>query len=316
MRLVASVLAVVAGLGAWGAVGGFAVGAVAVLAVSLTPASGPFRGIAWRDVRAALADRPRWAETGGVAGTQAVLSALAAADAVVVAVLVTAPGDAAAAAGYQAVSTLAKAPVYVAVGTALVSFPVLRVATGTGRDLRLREALGSYVRLLVPAAAVVATVPTALVGLVLPAQYLPAVAPAARPRRHGGRAGDDDGARDPAARRPRPRGARRRARRGRRPRWPSGSPSARPGPSRGSRACPPGRPGDSPRAPRSGRSSARCWSPCSAPPTGRVAWAPSRVWCAPGRAEPATRSSSWRCSPRPACCRGRCRSSAGWSRSA
>ncbi len=175
VRLVASVLAVVAGLGAWGAVGGFAVGAVAVLAVSLTPASGPFRGIAWRDVRAALADRPRWAETGGVAGTQSVLSALAAADAVVVAVLVTAPGDAAAAAGYQAVSTLAKAPVYVAVGTALVSFPVLRVATGTGRDLRLREALGSYVRLLVPAAAVVATVPTALVGLVLPAQYLPAV---------------------------------------------------------------------------------------------------------------------------------------------
>ncbi|MCD2192365.1 glycosyltransferase family 4 protein [Actinomycetospora endophytica] len=176
VRLVASVLAVVVGAGAWGAVGGFAVGAVVVLAVSLTPASGPFRGIAWADVRAALSDRARWAETGGVAGAQAVLSALAAADAVVVATLVTAPADAAAAAGYQAVSTLAKAPVYVAVGTALVSFPVLRVAAGPARDLRLREALGSYVRLLVPAAAVVATVPSALVGLVLPAQYMPAVA--------------------------------------------------------------------------------------------------------------------------------------------
>ena len=176
VRLVASVLAVVAGAGAWGAVGGFAVGAVVVLAVSLRPGTGPFRGVAWRDVRAALTDRARWAETGGVAATQAVLSALAAADAVVVATVVTAPGDAAAAAGYQAVSTLAKAPVYVAVGTALVSFPVLRVATGAARDLRLREALGSYVRLLVPAAAVVATVPSALVGLVLPATYLPAVA--------------------------------------------------------------------------------------------------------------------------------------------
>ncbi len=176
VRLVASVLAVVAGAGAWGAVGGFAVGAVAVLAVSLTPATGPFRGITWREVRAALADRVRWAETGGVAAAQAVLSALAAADAVVVATVVTAPSDAAAAAGYQAVSTLAKAPVYVAVGTALVSFPVLRVASGPARDLRLREALGSYVRLLVPAGAVVATVPPALVGLVLPAAYLPAVA--------------------------------------------------------------------------------------------------------------------------------------------
>ena len=176
VRLVASVLAAVVGVGAWGAVGGFAVGAVAVLAVSLRPATGPFRGIARREVRAALADRVRWAETGDVAAAQAVLSALAAADAVVVAIVVTAPGDAAAAAGYQAVSTLAKAPVYVAVGTALVSFPVLRVTGGAARDLRLREALGSYVRLVVPAAAVVATVPTPLVGLVLPAAYLPSVA--------------------------------------------------------------------------------------------------------------------------------------------
>jgi glycosyltransferase involved in cell wall biosynthesis/O-antigen/teichoic acid export membrane protein len=172
VRLVASVVAVVVGAGAWGAVGGFAVGALAVLAVSLTPATGPFRGLSVPTVLGALRDRARWAETGGVAATQAVLSALAAADAVVVALVVT---DATAAAGYQAVSTLAKAPVYVAVGTALVSFPVLRVAHGRDRDLRLREALASFVKLVVPAAAVVATVPTALVGIVLPERYLPSV---------------------------------------------------------------------------------------------------------------------------------------------
>ncbi|MEJ2868907.1 glycosyltransferase family 4 protein [Actinomycetospora sp. OC33-EN08] len=173
VRLVASVAAVVVGAGAWGAVGGFAIGAIAILAVSMTPSTGPFRGLSVGAVRRALADRARWAETGGVAVTQAVLSALAAADAVVVALAVA---DSTAAAGYQAVSTLAKAPVYVAVGTALVSFPVLRVAHGRDRELRLREALVSFVRLVVPAAAVVATVPVALVGIVLPGRYLPSVA--------------------------------------------------------------------------------------------------------------------------------------------
>ncbi|MFC5066338.1 hypothetical protein ACFPBZ_29325, partial [Actinomycetospora atypica] len=173
VRLVASVAAVALGAGAWGAVGGFAVGALAVLAVSASPRTGPFAGVRPAEVRAALDDRARWAETGGVAATQAVLSALAAADAVVAAVVLL---DATAGAGYQAVATLAKAPVYVAVGTALVTFPVLRVATGVDRDLRLREALASFVRLVVPAAAVVATVPTALVGLVLPERYLPSVA--------------------------------------------------------------------------------------------------------------------------------------------
>ncbi|MDL5155689.1 glycosyltransferase family 4 protein [Actinomycetospora termitidis] len=173
VRLVASVVAVVVGAGAWGAVGGFAVGALAILAVSATPRTGPFRGLRFATITRALADRARWAETGGVAVTQAVLSALAAADAVVVALAVT---DATASAGYQAISTLAKAPVYVAVGTALVSFPVLRVAHGRDRELRMREALVSFVRLVVPAAAVVATVPGALVGIVLPERYLPSVA--------------------------------------------------------------------------------------------------------------------------------------------
>lgn len=173
VRLVVSVAAVALGAGAGGAVGGFAVGAIAVIAAAT---AGPLRDIDPSALLRVLADRTRWAETGGVAAAQAVLSVLTVVDVVVVALLVTAPADAAAAGGYQAVATLAKAPVYVAVGTALVSFPVLRVATaGRERDARLREALVSFVRLVVPAAAVIATVPPAVVGLVLPAEYAPSL---------------------------------------------------------------------------------------------------------------------------------------------
>ena len=171
VRLGVSVAAVLVGLGAAGAVGAFAVGAVAVLAATGRAAG---RDVSPRVVRRVLADRARWGETGSVAAVQTVLSALAVADVVVAALVAHGSGGA----GYQAMATLAKAPVYVAVGTALVSFPALRAATAgpagaPERDRRLRDALAAFVRLAVPAVAVVATLPTALVGLVLPASYLP-----------------------------------------------------------------------------------------------------------------------------------------------
>ncbi len=170
VRLAVSVGAVALGAGAAGAVGAFAVGAAVVLGVA---GAGALRDVSSTVVRRVVADRVRWAETGSVAAVQTVLSTLAVADVVAIALVMT-PASGAAAAGYQAVATLAKAPVYVAVGTALVSFPVLRVAAGADRDRRLREALAAFVRLVVPAVAVVATVPAVLVGLVLPASYLPA----------------------------------------------------------------------------------------------------------------------------------------------
>ncbi|MHC1560708.1 glycosyltransferase family 4 protein [Actinomycetospora sp. C-140] len=131
-------------------------------------------------VRRVLLDRARWRETGGVAAVQLVLSGLAVADVVAVAGVAESRVGVVAAAGYQAVATLAKAPVYVAVGTALVSFPVLRALPPAGaaetRDRAMREALTTFVRLAVPAAAVVATVPAVIVGLILPAAYAPSVA--------------------------------------------------------------------------------------------------------------------------------------------
>lgn len=206
VRLGVSVGAVLLGAGAAGAVGAFGAGALVVLLAAgrarrrpaaraslAAPGAGEaslaphVTGLA-RVIRV-LTDRARWAETGGVAAVQLVLSGVAVADVVVIAAA-AGPGLAGsglagsqvgvvAAAGYQAVATLAKAPVYVAVGTALVSFPVLRAMPRSAcddRDRVLRDALTTFVRLAVPAAAVVATVPAVLVGLVLPEEYRPSLA--------------------------------------------------------------------------------------------------------------------------------------------
>ncbi|MEJ2888071.1 glycosyltransferase family 4 protein [Actinomycetospora aeridis] len=186
VRLGVSIGAVTAGAGAAGAVGAFAAGAAVVLLAAgsraVAVASPRVVERAHTRVRRVLTDRARWAETGGVAAVQLVLSGLAVVDVVVVAAADAQVGVVPAA-GYQAVATLAKAPVYVAVGTALVSFPVLRAmrhedgrAAREARDRVLRDALSTFVRLAVPAAAVVATVPPVIVGLVLPPAYTPSLA--------------------------------------------------------------------------------------------------------------------------------------------
>ena len=165
-RVVFSVGAVLLGFAAAGALAGFAVGAVAVL---LIVPKALWRDTAWRPQ--VLTERWRWAETGDIALTQLVVSVLVGADVVLVAVL----GDGSdAAAGYQALSTLAKASVYVASGAAVVAFPLLRSRGADVADV-LRSTLRSFLLLSLSATAVIATVPADLLGLVLPARYLDSV---------------------------------------------------------------------------------------------------------------------------------------------
>ena len=166
IRLVISVGAALLGAGAAGALGGFAAGSVAVLVLAGGPVRREFR---WRpDV---LAEHARWGETGQIALIQLVLSILVAADILAAAF---SPDPATAVAGYQAVSTLAKAPVYVAAGTVLVVFPLLR-AGGPSATEALRAALTSFRRIALLAAALLATVPATVAALVLPVMYLPAL---------------------------------------------------------------------------------------------------------------------------------------------
>ncbi|MGH3546552.1 MAG: glycosyltransferase [Pseudonocardiaceae bacterium] len=162
VRLLFSVGAVLLGWGAAGAMTGFVAGTGAILACGLGRISGD---LGWRPH--VLAERLRWSETGDVALTQLVVSTLVGTDVVLVALI----GDGSpTAAGYQALATLAKGPVYVAAGTVLITFPLLRT-TSARADTILRAALRSFLSLALPAAAVIATMPTELAMLVLPKQY-------------------------------------------------------------------------------------------------------------------------------------------------
>ncbi|GAA4796302.1 hypothetical protein GCM10023200_35460 [Actinomycetospora chlora] len=163
-RLGFSVATVLLGAGAPGAVHGFAVGVVAVLVVAGTASIR--RDLTWRPC--VLRERARWAETGDIALVQLIVASVVGADVVLVAALGSGtPTEA----GFQALATLAKAPIYVAGGTVLVTFPLLRGTTLAGARAVLRPALAAFRRIVLPVTAVLATAPPALVLLVLPARY-------------------------------------------------------------------------------------------------------------------------------------------------
>ena len=164
-RVLFSVLAVLAGAGPAGALIGFAVGGLVLV-------SGPVAMLRDLSLRpGVLRERVRWAETGDIALVQFVVSVLVGADVVLVALLGT---GTVAEAGFQALATLAKGPVYVAAGTVLVVFPMLR--GGAAADAVLRASLGSFRVLALVAAVLLATVPAPLVLLVLPADYVASLA--------------------------------------------------------------------------------------------------------------------------------------------
>jgi O-antigen/teichoic acid export membrane protein len=158
VRLVFSVLAVLVGWGATGALIGFAVGGLVLVAGPLQM----LRDVSWHPH--VLREGVRWAETGDIALVQFVVSVLVGADVVVVALLGSGTPMQA---GFQALATLAKGPVYVASGTVLVSFPLLRA----GATHVLGPALHSFEILALSAAVVLATAPTSLVLLFLPDKY-------------------------------------------------------------------------------------------------------------------------------------------------
>ncbi|WIG16333.1 hypothetical protein [Kocuria rosea] len=165
VRLVFSLLVVAFAWGATGGVLGFALGALALLAVPMS---------FYRDLRfhpPILRQRWRWAETGDIALVLCVVSVLVGLDVVLIAFL---DDGSDAAAGFQALATIAKGPVYVAAGTALVAFPLLRSPKANTAEIVTR-ALGSFRGLALTAAAVIATVPHVLLGLVLPHRYHPSL---------------------------------------------------------------------------------------------------------------------------------------------
>lgn len=160
-RFLFSLVVIAMSWGAPGAIFGFSMGGLALLVV---PKSF-LRDLTWRPK--VLSQKWRWLETADIALTLCVVSVLVGVDVVIVAFL---DGGSAATAGFQALASIAKAPVYVAAGTVIVAFPLLR-RPGVRTDDVLTAALRSFGLLALVAFAVIATAPPALGALVLPQRY-------------------------------------------------------------------------------------------------------------------------------------------------
>ncbi|MCP1415225.1 lipopolysaccharide biosynthesis protein [Paenarthrobacter sp. A20] len=161
LRLIFSLLVIAMAWGAGGAVLGFVAGCMAPLVVPWSF----YRDLRWRP--RVLREKWRWAETSDIASVLCVVSVLVGIDVVVVGFL---DNGSAAAAGFQALATIAKGPVYVAAGTALVAFPLLRTP-----GVKVGEVLGasfaSFGQLVVVAFAIIATAPPLMSGLIVPPKY-------------------------------------------------------------------------------------------------------------------------------------------------
>lgn len=162
MRVTVSTGVVLLGAGAVGALTGFMAGSAIVF---LNAPHGLHREIAWRS--GVLRERARWVETGDLALAQLIVYSLVGADVVLVAVLAVHGAESA---GYQALSTLAKAPVFVAGGAAAVAFPLLRSQHADTPSI-LAATLRSFTLLALSSAVIIATAPPELTLLVFPGRY-------------------------------------------------------------------------------------------------------------------------------------------------
>lgn len=168
VRVGAGGVAVAAGLGAAGALGGFLAGSAALLAGGLAARSADGRrawaDLAWRP--RVLRERSRWTETAGVVGVQVLLGVLTTADIVLAPVLA---GAGASTAGFQLAGALGRAPLFLAVALAVVLHPRL---TAPGAATAVRATTAAYGWLGLPLVAVLVTAPTPVLELVVPA-HLP-----------------------------------------------------------------------------------------------------------------------------------------------
>jgi O-antigen/teichoic acid export membrane protein len=153
-------LVTVAGLKSVGALAGFGLGALAMLA--RWPRTWRDGKQSWREVvnkellRTAIA----------TAGAQGLVSLFIAVDVVLVALL---PGNRALAASYQASTTLTRIPLYIAGAIATAYFPSLSRQSSNG--VIAAQAVRLYTSAGLPVMAILATVPDFFVGKLFPSQY-------------------------------------------------------------------------------------------------------------------------------------------------
>lgn len=150
------------GLGAGGAVAGAAAGACVLAAAALALVRAEWGG-------GPLRLRPRWSlwrGTAGIGGVQVAVALVTTLDVLVGSVV---DGPTRALGGYQAMLVFARVPLFASTALSYVIFP--RLAAGRSGREAVRHVASLYFVLCVASAAIVASIPAGVIGVVLPAGY-------------------------------------------------------------------------------------------------------------------------------------------------
>jgi glycosyltransferase involved in cell wall biosynthesis/O-antigen/teichoic acid export membrane protein len=159
------------GTGAWGAVSGFAFGALFVLGGGVYYL-GADALRTWRARRAAwlrgvLRDRALWSSSSGIIAIQAGTAVIAGLDSVIASVMLSGRHELAT---YQVVQILGRIPFYVASSLAVIVFPrMARLPSAQGRTVN--ASLHVWIRVCGAAAVAVGSAPVLVLAHVLPARY-------------------------------------------------------------------------------------------------------------------------------------------------
>ena len=170
-KVALGVALVVLGMGTWGAVSGFAFGALLVLLGAAyymrKDALGTWRNRHQPWVRSAIFDRTIWSVAGGIILIQAATAIMAGMDSVVASIMIAGKHQLAT---YQGIQILGRIPFYIASSLAIIVFPRLaRLRNSPNRTIV--PSLHAWMRLCGAATVVLITLPHPILTHILPGRY-------------------------------------------------------------------------------------------------------------------------------------------------
>ena len=171
VKIAAGITLVELGLREWGAVSGFAFGALLVFLGALYCMRGDAFGV-WKArhqtfIRTAVIDRRLWASARGIVGIQAGTAITAGLDLVIASIMLSGNHELA---DYQVVQVLGRIPFYVASSLAIIVFPRM-ARLQAHRGMTVASSLRVWIRVCGPVTVVLATTPGPILTHILPARY-------------------------------------------------------------------------------------------------------------------------------------------------
>lgn len=171
VKVAVGLILVKLGTGPWGAVSGFAFGALLVFSGAIYFMRHDALSV-WRQrrqtwLRQAIIDRKLWGSATGIVGIQAGTAVIAGLDLIIASIMISKEHQLA---NYQVVQILGRIPFYVASSLAVIVFPRM-ARLKVSRNLTVTSSLHVWIRVCGAATIIVATLPEPILTHILPAWY-------------------------------------------------------------------------------------------------------------------------------------------------